>query len=60
MTTRFGMFFPHVCGCQTEPELKEDQCKYIGRMDSHRGYWLYMFNCPHCKTTFCKKSGDDL
>ena len=56
--SRFSMFFPHNCTCKRV--LEEKECDYIGKMKGLKNYSLYMFNCPHCKTTFSKKSGSVL
>jgi len=52
---RFFEFFPHACKCG-HTSKNETEAPYIGKMDTKRGSWLYMFNCPKCKTTFSKKS----
>lgn len=56
--SRFSRFFPHTCNCKKV--LEEKESPYIGKMKDRRGSFLYMFNCPHCKTTFSKKSGSVL
>ena len=58
--SRFSLFFPHGCTCKRV--LQEKDCEYIGRTGGPtKGTKnIYWFNCPHCKTTFIKKTEKDL
>jgi len=54
--SRFFSFFPHKCTCKKI--VAEADCSYIGRTGGPKKLSknIYWFNCPHCKTTFIKKS----
>lgn len=56
--SRFALFFPHVCTCKKT--LQEKECEYLGKTGKNSRMNIYWFNCPHCGTTFIKKTESDL